>query len=122
MAFQLQDDLLDTFGNQESFGKRIGGDILSNKKTFLLIKALEKADIKTKSELNSWLEKTKFRDEEKIEKVTKIYNRLKIREITEDKIDSYFQQTVGICREIPIEEKKKEALLSLSNNMLNRVK
>ncbi len=122
LAFQLQDDLLDTFGNQESFGKKIGGDILANKKTFLLIKALEKADLNTKSELLYWISKTKFKDEEKIEAVTQIYNRLKIREIVEEKIDYYFQQTLKIYHEIHLEEYKKEVLLSLSSNMLNRVK
>lgn len=122
LAFQLQDDLLDSFGKQESFGKRIGGDILANKKTFLLIKALEKATGNTKSDLIDWLGKVNFRDVEKIEAITQIYNQLKIREITEDKIDFYFQQTLKIYQEIPIAERKKEALLSLSNNMLNRVK
>ena len=122
LAFQLQDDLLDTFGNQGSFGKKIGGDILANKKTFLLIKALEKATGKTKSVLIDWLQKTEFPNEEKIAAVTQIYNQLKIKEITEEKIDFYFQQTVGILQRIPVEEKRKDALLSLSDIMLNRIK
>ncbi len=122
LAFQLQDDLLDTFGNRESFGKRIGGDILTNKKTFLLIKALENAEGETKSELLDWLGKTEFDANEKIEAVTRIYNQLEIKEIVKQKIDYYFQQTLKIYREIPLEESRKSALLSLSDNMLNRIK
>lgn len=122
LAFQLQDDLLDTFGNQESFGKKIGGDILANKKTFLLIKALENAEGETKSELLDWIGKTEFDANKKIEAVTRIYNQLKIKESVEKKIDYYFQQTLKIYQQIPLGKSRKNALLSLSNNMLNRVK
>jgi geranylgeranyl diphosphate synthase type II len=122
LAFQLQDDLLDTFGNQATFGKRIGGDILSNKKTFLLIKALESASAEIKTELLEWLEKTEFNDEEKIKSVTKIYNQLKIREKVQQKIDFYFQKASVIYAGIPVDDSRKKILLKLSNNMLNRVK
>ena len=122
LAFQLQDDLLDTFGNQETFGKRIGGDILANKKTFLLIKALETANGSSKVELFNWLEKREYRREDKIEGVIQIYNQLKIKEIVEEKIDYYFQEAMRTYHKLPIKEIKKEVLLSLSNNMLKREK
>ena len=122
LAFQLQDDLLDTFGNQDTFGKRIGGDIVANKKTFLLIKALEEANGNVKSELLNCLSKVDYDRDEKIAAVTKIYNQLKIREIVEAKIDYYFNRIEKIYEEIPIEESKKSTLLSLSNNMLKRNK
>jgi len=85
LAFQLQDDLLDSFGTQESFGKKIGGDILANKKTFLSIKALEKAPESLKHELKSWMKKTEFNPAEKISRVLNIYNQLNIKDLTQHK-------------------------------------
>ena len=76
LAFQLQDDYLDSFGNVETFGKKIGGDILSNKKTYLLINALEKASGTQKTELLNWLKKTDFNPQEKIKAVKTIYHKL----------------------------------------------
>jgi len=122
MAFQLQDDMLDTFGNQQTFGKRIGGDIIANKKTFLLIKAIEKSEGKLKEELLDWLGKAEFNEEEKINAVTLIYHRLNIKELTQQKVDSYFQKASEIYVQIPVEEKQKAPLLVVSNNILNRVK
>jgi len=122
MAFQLQDDMLDTFGNQQTFGKRIGGDIIANKKTFLLIKAIEKSEGKLKEELLDWLGKAEFNEEEKINAVTHIYQRLNIKELIQQKVDSYFQKASEIYVQIPVEEKQKVSLLAVSNNILNRVK
>jgi geranylgeranyl diphosphate synthase type II len=121
LAFQLQDDFLDTFGNQKTFGKRIGGDILSNKKTYLLIKALERAEGSTKSDLMEWLEKSDYDQNEKINAVTTIYDQLNIRELVEVKIDQYFKKALEIYEDIPLGGMGKEILLSLSNNMLKRV-
>ncbi len=122
LAFQLQDDLLDTFGNQETFGKRIGGDILSNKKTYLLIKALENASDGLKSELLTWMKKSEFSKDEKIAAVTTVYNRLGIKEIVQQKVDYYFEKAAEIYKAIPLEEKRKNSLLALSDSMLKRVK
>jgi len=80
LAFQLQDDLLDSFGMQESFGKKIGGDIIANKKTFLSIKALELAPDQLKQEFTGWLNKKEFNPSEKINTVLNIYNQLNIKE------------------------------------------
>jgi len=122
LAFQLQDDMLDTFGDRETFDKRIGGDILSNKKTYLLIKALENASAEIKSELLSWIWKTGFDPEEKIAAVTKIYNQLGIKELVQQKVDSYFSKASRIYDAIPIDNSVKKALLDLSDSMLKRVK
>lgn len=122
LAFQLQDDLLDTFGDQTTFGKKIGGDILSNKKTFLLIKALEEAPANLKSELLDWLAKGVFNENEKIEAVTEIYKHLNIQEQVQQKVDFYFQNAFRIYTQISIPETRKQHLLTLTNNMLNRVK
>jgi geranylgeranyl diphosphate synthase type II len=121
IAFQLQDDLLDSFGNQESFGKKIGGDILANKKTFLSIKALENANGELKNRLINWLNKTGYNPSEKIAAVLDIYNQLNIRELTEQKIESYFQKCTTVFQQISIDEKQKQQLEEISKNMLNRV-
>jgi geranylgeranyl diphosphate synthase, type II len=121
LAFQLQDDLLDSFGNQESFGKKIGGDILANKKTYLSIKALEKSTGNLNLELLDWLNKTDYNPAEKISAVLKIYHQLKIKELTEQKIDLYFQKCSAIFQHFLIDEAKKQQLKEISNLMLNRV-
>ena len=120
MAFQLQDDLLDTFGNQQTFGKKIGGDIVANKKTFLLIEALEKANAGQKPKLKKWLAKTDFDPDEKISAVTELYNQLEIKQLTVAKIDSYFNAASGILQKIPVDEKRKLPLKNLSKKMLGR--
>jgi geranylgeranyl diphosphate synthase, type II len=121
IAFQLQDDLLDSFGSQESFGKKIGGDILANKKTFLSIKALENATGEVKSELLSWISKTGYNPSEKIAAVLDMYNQLNIKELTEQKIESYFQKCTTVFQQISIDEKQKQQLKEISKGMLNRV-
>jgi len=76
IAFQLQDDILDVYGDPEKFGKQVGGDIISNKKTYLLIKALELAQGDEADELNDLLNATKFDSTQKVADVTRIYNNL----------------------------------------------
>jgi len=120
MAFQLQDDWLDTFGEQQKFGKRIGGDIVANKKTYLLIAALEKASENSKSTLKNWLNAVGFNAEEKINSVTEIYNLLGIKEITETKIKHYFNRAAEILNQLQVNDLKKKYLIELSQNMLGR--
>jgi geranylgeranyl diphosphate synthase type II len=120
LAFQLQDDLLDSFGDQKIFGKRIGGDILANKKTFLLINALENAPHDLSTELLSWVNKTEYDAKEKIDAIKKIYMELKIKELTQQKIDFYFQKSSQILQNLSVDEGKKQALVLLSGEMLNR--
>jgi geranylgeranyl diphosphate synthase, type II len=120
LAFQLQDDLLDTFGEQETFGKKIGGDILANKKTYLLIKALELATGEKLKELKYWLEKETFIPEEKIKSIKEIFHQLNIKEIAENKIDFYYQQSTKIIDLIELPDTKKLPLISLMDKMLNR--
>lgn len=92
LAFQLQDDLLDVYGDPKVFGKAIGGDITSNKKTYMLINAQRLAKGETKQELDRWLQAKDFNKEEKIKAVTEIYNKLGIREMAERKIEEYFEE------------------------------
>lgn len=90
LGFQLQDDLLDVFGDQQSFGKEIGKDIIANKKTYLLIAALSSANNTQKTELLNWLQTPNFNPNEKIAAVTAIYNDLKIEQATKAEINRYF--------------------------------
>lgn len=122
LAFQLQDDFLDTFGAQQSFGKKIGGDILSNKKTFLLTKALETTNASVKSELMTWMKKSEEAGSDKVQAVTALFNQLGIKEITQQKIDFYFTAAKAIYDRIQLPSDRKQALLAVSNNMLHRRK
>lgn len=90
IGFQLKDDLLDVYADQTKFGKQVGGDIISNKKTFLLIKALELATEKDSEELQYWLSLTEFDKQEKVDSVKAIYEKLGIKNLTEAKMNSYF--------------------------------
>jgi geranylgeranyl diphosphate synthase type II len=90
IGFQLMDDILDVYGEQASFGKQVGGDIVANKKTYLLIKSIEKARGKDKIELQKWLAVKKFDNRKKVKAITAIYDRLKVSEMTEQKINFYF--------------------------------
>jgi geranylgeranyl diphosphate synthase, type II len=92
IGFQLKDDLLDAYADPKKFGKQVGGDILANKKTYLLIKALEKASGKTKKELLYWLSAKKFKTREKVQAVKEIYDFLDIPSIVDRKINYYFQK------------------------------
>ena len=120
LAFQLQDDLLDTFGDQHTFGKKIGGDILANKKTYLLIKALELASGKQLAELKQWLGLNDFNPEQKIDSVKNIYNQLGIKQLTQDRINTFFQASATILQAINLPQAVKQQLGNLSQSMLMR--
>jgi len=92
IGFQLKDDLLDVYGDAQKFGKQVGGDIIANKKTFLLIKALENARGAQAEALQQWLQAPDFDKTEKVKAVTEIYDALGIRQLTENKMNHYFQQ------------------------------
>ncbi len=92
IGFQLKDDLLDVYGDKKKFGKQVGGDIIANKKTFLLIKALEKAKGTDKKELLYWLTAKKSNNTKKVAAVTALYDKLGIHALTEDKIQEYFKR------------------------------
>jgi geranylgeranyl diphosphate synthase type II len=121
LAFQLQDDLLDSFGDQQSFGKKIGGDILANKKTFLSINALQNAQGELKTKLLNWMDSSEYNQEEKISTVLKIFNQLNVKQLTEQKIESYFQKCRAIFQQISVDDNRKKQLLKISNSMLNRI-
>lgn len=120
IAFQLQDDLLDVFADQDKFGKKIGGDIVSNKKTFLLLKALEISDERSKKIIQEWINKKDFDADDKIRTITGVYNKLNIRKITETYIDEFYQSALNICEEINLKDETKTELLHLAGLIMNR--
>lgn len=120
LAFQLKDDLLDVYGNIELFGKNIGGDILCNKKTYLLIKALEKANTKQKETLLYWIGLDQFNPKEKIEAVTNLYNELSIKEIVEEKINDLHQQALAKLEKVNLAIDKKQVLQQTINQLIHR--
>lgn len=111
VGFQLKDDLLDIFADQAKFGKQVGGDIISNKKTFLLIKALELASGEEAKLLNEWLDKSQFDKDEKVAAIKGIYERLGIRKLTEAKMNSFFE--VGFAQLDAIQFKNEDYYLEL---------
>ncbi len=121
IAFQLQDDLLDVYGDMEKFGKKIGNDIITNKKTFLLLKAIEIATGKNAKELCQLINQ-QDKPEEKIKKVITIYNSLNIKEITEAKISEYFDDAANSLATIEVESAKKIRLQEFANMLIMRDK
>jgi len=122
LAFQLKDDLLDVWGDELTFGKKIGGDILCNKKTFLLINALHIAKGKDKQELLFLLNSKNIIPDEKIQRVIEIFNRLKIKELTENEINFYYKKSLENLDNVSVESSKKEKLLILAKELLQRNK
>lgn len=120
IGFQLKDDLMDVYADTEKFGKQVGGDIISNKKTFLLINALEKVEGHLEENLNHWLTIQDFNKQEKVRAVTDIYNQLGIKELTTKKIDTYFQKAFQQLENLEIEAKQKEPLLQFTQWLINR--
>lgn len=122
LAFQLQDDLLDVYGDPKVFGKAIGGDITSNKKTFMLINAFNRADAETRAELERWTTVTEFDPAEKIAAVTEIYNRLGIDKLAEQRIKEYFEQSRQHLDELSVSDDRKAVLREYTERMMNRKK
>lgn len=122
LAFQLQDDLLDTFGDQRTIGKMLGTDIVANKKTFLMIKALEKASPDQRKTLTDWLTKTEFVREEKVGAVTDIYKQLKINDITSKLIREFYDKSLKNLSNLNKPDERKVELTNFASYLMNRNK
>ncbi|MBR4706113.1 MAG: polyprenyl synthetase family protein [Paludibacteraceae bacterium] len=118
LAFQIQDDILDVYGDPKTFGKAIGGDICCNKKTFLLLTAMETADAESKAELLQWLLETE-RNEEKIAAVTKIYDRLGVRDAGEAEMERHTSIALEQLDKLPQNE-ATETLRELAEKLTTR--
>jgi len=122
MAFQLKDDLLDVFGDQEKFGKQVGGDIIANKKTFLWIEACKMADTGQKKALIHWFSMKTFDPEKKVEAVTQVYNDLNIRSIAEEKMNTYIRHAFASLNSLDVSESVKHPLLNFTQKLIDREK
>ncbi len=120
IAFQLQDDFLDVYGDPNVFGKKIGGDILCNKKTYMLINALSMANDSQRAELNHWIESKDYDPQAKIAAVTKLYDEIGIRKLCEEKVNYYFQQSLSYINKVKVDDSKKVELRHFIDSLMNR--
>jgi geranylgeranyl diphosphate synthase type II len=120
VAFQLQDDILDVYGDPEKFGKQVGGDIISNKKTYLLIKALELSDDQLTKELKSWIGLRQFDNNEKVAAVTAIYNTLDVRKHAERAMEAHAEKAFSELDKINLPETHKQYLRDFADGLLVR--
>ena len=122
LAFQLQDDLLDVYGDPKVFGKAIGGDITSNKKTYMLINAFNRANAAQRAELERWVSAVHFDRQEKVEAVTRLYDAIGIRQLCQERINYYFDLARQTLCEVGVPDERKQALRQYMDNMLHRNK
>jgi geranylgeranyl diphosphate synthase type II len=121
LAFQLKDDLLDVYGDEKTFGKKIGGDILCNKKTYLLIHALELAKGDDVTELHNWLlNSDENLSEEKIKAVTSVFDRLGVKTICEDKMQFFYSKAIAKLDKVAVLDNKKQELRKLADKLMFR--
>ena len=120
VAFQLQDDYLDVYGDPKVFGKNTGGDILCNKKTFMLITAFRQADEATRQELARWISQADFDPVEKISAVTAIYNKVGVGSICETEIARYYAEAMACLAKVNVDEEKKQYLTDFVQGLMNR--
>jgi geranylgeranyl diphosphate synthase type II len=120
IAFQLQDDILDVYGDPEKFGKQVGGDIVSNKKTFLLISALEKADAYSKEALQNWMQVGSGDSTEKVKAVTAIYDQLGIRTLAEAEMQKHYELSIAALESMQVDGLKKKHLKGFTDLLMVR--
>lgn len=120
LAFQLQDDYLDVYGDTKVFGKEIGGDITSNKKTYMLINAFNLANEAQRAELQKWVDAKDFDRAEKVAAVTRLYNEIGIDKMAQEKIAYYFEQSKKYLDAVNVPAERKEELAKYAQKMMKR--
>lgn len=120
LAFQLQDDYLDVYGDEKVFGKAIGGDIASNKKTFMLINAFIHADDSQRNELMGWITANSFDRREKVAAVTRLYNDIGVDRLAQQKIAFYFDESRKYLDAVSVADDRKQQLRQYAEQMMNR--
>ena len=120
LAFQLQDDLLDVYGDPKVFGKNIGGDITSNKKTYMLINAYNRASDAQRQELMKWINAREFNRNEKVAAVTKLYDEIGIRQLCEQKMEECYQLALKYLAKVNVPEDRKAELKIFAADMMKR--
>ena len=118
IAFQLQDDILDVFGETEKVGKQTGGDIISNKKTFLLLKAFELADKKTAAKLQLLMNEKN--EKKKVEGVKEIYRQLDVKKLAEKEMQKFYKKALSSLEKVNVDSKKKKVLTDFTEQLMNR--
>lgn len=120
IGFQLMDDYLDAYADPKKFGKQVGGDIIANKKTYLLIKALETARGKDRNELKTWLDGTKHNSKKKVAAVIALYNRLGMETLVKKRIDYYFKKGFSSLEKVTARVDKKDLLNRYTRALIDR--
>ena len=120
LAFQLQDDWLDVYGDPKVFGKNIGGDILCNKKTYMLITALEEANAEQRESLERWLTAVDYVPAEKIAAVTALYNEIGVGVRCEEKIETLYAEGLSVLEGVALPEERKAALREFACSLMGR--
>lgn len=120
LAFQLQDDYLDVYGDPAVFGKAIGGDIVSNKKTYMLINAFNRADNAQRAELERWIRATDFDRQEKVKAVTGLYDEMGIDRLAQQKIAGYFNESKTYLERVGVSDERKSELMRYAQRMMKR--
>lgn len=120
LAFQLKDDLLDVYGDTAKFGKNIGGDIISNKKTYLLIQALHHANPHQREALNTWINATEFERDVKIKAVTELYNQIGVKQMAEALMTKYYEEALNHLHNTGIDAEKTASLENLAEKLMYR--
>ena len=120
LAFQLQDDLLDVYGDPKVFGKAVGGDITSNKKTYMLINAVNRANDAQRQELMAWIEAKTFDREEKVKAVTRLYDEIGIRQLCEQKMEECYALAQQYLAKVNVSEERKAILKAYAAAMMKR--
>ena len=122
IAFQLTDDYLDVFGNPEQVGKQVGGDIISNKKTWLLLRAFELADIEQKNNLQNWVAKKDFDAVEKVQIVKEIFTSLKLEDYLKAEIDFYYNEAIVLLKSSSASPEKVNVFVQFAQSLMQRTK
>ena len=120
LAFQLQDDYLDVYGDPKVFGKTIGGDIMSNKKTYMLINAFSRANAQQRAQLQQWVHHPDAHPAEKVAAVTQLYNEIGVDQLAQTKINEYFQRSKQYLDAVNVDEQRKQELRQYALQMMNR--
>ena len=120
LAFQLQDDYLDVYGDPKVFGKKVGGDIICNKKTYMLINAYNRADAEQRRELQHWMEAETFNSDEKVAAVTAIYNKVGVDKLAIEKIAYYFEESKKYLDAVRVSDERKAELRLYAQKMMHR--
>lgn len=120
MAFQIMDDLLDVFGDSKVFGKQVGGDIITNKKTYLLLKALEEANESQELELRKWMSNNAHNATEKVQAVTAIFEDLRVKDAAKQLMDQYYEKAIAALNRINVADDKKAYFKGFADQLMKR--